>query len=143
MVLRGVDRGRGRLTFYTDGRAGKVAAIAACPGAAVVAWDAADRLQVRLHGAAAVVAAGAAVDAAWTTIPPAARCAYRTLAPPGTSTASAAVAATLGDSDGRATFALVTIDVETIEWLELASPGHRRARYRRAGDGWQGDWLVP
>ena len=141
MVLRAIDRAPATLTFYTDSRATKVAAVAAAP-VAVIGYDAGDGLQLRMSGVAAVVAAGAAADAAWTALGPAARNAYRTAAAPGTPAGSPATAARL-DGDGRATFALLVVTLAEIEWLDLAGPVHRRARYHRTATGWDAQWRVP
>lgn len=143
MVLRAVDRAAATLTFFTDARAGKVAAIVYAPGIAIVAYDASDRLQLRVRGHAAIATAGAAVDRLWATVPPASRRAYRTIASPGSRAESRAVAARLGDSDGRGNFAVMTVGIDTVEWLDLAAPEHRRAVYTRVGAGWDGSWRVP
>lgn len=140
MVIRAVDRDRATLTFFTDSRAAKVAAVMATPQVAVIAYDPRTRLQFRLVGVAKITAAGAAVESAWAAVPPHARRAYRTLAAPGTP--STDPTATLGENDGRATFALLTVTVDSIDWLDLATPGHRRAAYDRAS-AWRGAWVVP
>ena len=140
MVVRAVDRDRATLTFFTDSRAAKVAAVTAAPQVAVIAYDPGARLQFRLCGVAEIAVAGAAVESAWATVPGHARRAYRTLAAPGTP--SPGPTATLVEDDGRASFAVLTVTVDSIDWLDLASPGHRRAAYDRAS-GWRGEWVVP
>ena len=140
MVVRAVDRDRATLTFFTDSRAAKVAAVMATPQVAVIAYDPETRLQFRLVGVAEITVGGAAVESAWAAVTPHARRAYRTLAAPGTP--SSDPTATLGDNDGRATFALLTVTVDSIDWLDLATPGHRRAAYDRAS-AWRGEWVVP
>jgi pyridoxine/pyridoxamine 5'-phosphate oxidase len=142
MVLRGVDRTTAALTFFTDRRAAKAAAIAAAPAVVVVGYDPAERLQLRLRGRATIDSTGPAADAAWAALSPDARNAYRTAASPGSSAASSPVAARL-DGDGRATFARLIVTVAGIDVLDLAGPVHRRARYRRAVAGWTATWCVP
>ena len=139
MVLRTVDRATAVVTFFTDTRAAKVAAIAAAPAVAVVGYDPATRVQLRLRGTASLVAGGAA-DSAWAAVPPPARRAYRTVAAPGTAIATRA--ADLRDDDGRATFAVLTVAVTAIDRLDLTAP-HRRAAWQRVGDAWPGTWRVP
>lgn len=143
MVVRAVDPAAATLTFFTDARAAKVAALAAAPDVAVIAYDPDARLQLRLRGTATIAVAGAGVEAAWATVPPSARAAYRTAAAPGTPARSAAAAARLGDDDGRGAFAVLTIAVTVVEWLDLATRGHRRAVHRRDGTAWRGEWRVP
>ncbi len=140
MVLRAVDRDRTTLTFFTDSRAAKVAVVTAAPSVAVVAYDPVTRLQLRLCGIAQVATLGLEVDSAWATVPPGARRAYRTSGAPGTPSPDST--ATLVESDGRAAFSVLTVVVDSIEWLDLATPGHRRAAYQRGSD-WRGSWLVP
>jgi pyridoxamine 5'-phosphate oxidase len=43
----------------------------------------------------------------------------------------------------RAHFAFARITVASLDWLSLSATGHRRARFERAGDGWQSTWLTP
>jgi pyridoxamine 5'-phosphate oxidase len=140
MVVRAVDRDRATLTFFTDSRAAKVAAVTAEPHVAVIAYDSASRLQFRLCGVAQIAVTGATVESAWATVPPGARRSYRTRAAPGTP--SPGPTALLADGDGRAAFAVLTVIVDSIEWLDLATPGHRRAIYRREPE-WRGGWIVP
>lgn len=140
MVLRAVDRQQATATFFTDSRAAKVAAVIISPHVAVIAYDPISRLQFRLSGVVEIAVAGVAVDSAWTAVPPHARRAYRTISAPGTPSPTAT--APLDDTDGRANFALITVVIDAIEWLDLATPGHRRAIYQR-GSEWAGKWIVP
>jgi pyridoxine/pyridoxamine 5'-phosphate oxidase len=140
VVLRAVDRDSARLTFFTDVRAAKVAAVAGQPRVAVAAWDPAVQRQLRLRGTAAVATAGASVDAAWAQVPLAARRAYRTLAAPGTPIPASGFAE---GGDGHANFAVLTVVLDHVEWLDLAGPAHRRAAFACRDGGWTGSWLVP
>ncbi len=138
VVLRAVDRDSARLTFFTDARAAKVAAVARQPRVAVVAWDPAAQRQVRLRGTGAVATAGPGVEAAWAQVPPSAGRAYRTVAAPGTPLATPDFA----DGDA-AHFAVLTVAVDHVEWLDLAGPAHRRAAFVCRDGEWTGSWLVP
>ena len=142
MVLRAVDRPAATLTFFTDRRAAKVAAVAAAPRVAIVAWDSGAHLQLRLRGTATLVAAGPAVDAAWAGVPSLSRRQYRTLAAPGTVADSSDAAAEIGP-DARANFALLIVTVSLLESLDLAGAIHRRAHYERVGADWVAGWRVP
>ena len=143
MVLRRVDRVAATLTFFTDRRAGKVAAIAAAPSIAVIAYDATERLQLRLRGSGTIVTDDARVESAWAAIGSQGRRAYRTADPPGSPALSVAAAARLGEGNGRADFALLVVTVVSVESLQLTDPVHRRALFRTTVDGWAGEWLVP
>lgn len=143
MVLRAVDHDAGTIAFHSDRRAAKVAMVAAEPRVAVTGYDGAARVQLRLQGTATVSAGGAAVDVAWAGLPEAARDTYRRAAAPGTPVAVPPELPVVTPVDGgRDRFAVVTVTLDRIEWLDLAVPGHRRAVHRRV-DGWRGAWLVP
>jgi pyridoxamine 5'-phosphate oxidase len=143
MVLRAVDHDAGTIAFHSDRRAAKVAMVAAEPRVAVTGYDGAARVQLRLHGTATVSAGGAAVDVAWAGLPESARDTYRRAAAPGTPVAVPPELPVVTPADGgRDRFAVVTVTLDRIEWLDLAVPGHRRAVHRRV-DGWRGAWLVP
>ncbi len=138
VVLRAVDRDSARLTFFTDARAAKVAAVARQPRVAVVAWDPAAQRQVRLRGTGAVATAGAGVEAAWAQVPPSAGRAYRTVAAPGTPLATPDFA----DGDA-AHFAVLTVALDRVEWLDLAGPAHRRAASPAAtANGPEAGWCL-
>lgn len=139
MVLRAVDPARSALTFHTDRRSAKVAALAL--PVAVAAWSPVRQVQLRLRGTATLGDA-ATTRAAASSIPPAARLVYRSVAPPGTPAASLAAAAAHSDDDGSDNFALFVVTVASIETLDLSAAPHRRVRYV-AADGWRGSWLTP
>ncbi|MFY8195501.1 MAG: flavin-binding protein, partial [Novosphingobium sp.] len=46
---------------------------------------------------------------------------------------------------GRAHFAVLLIEVRSLDWLQLTHEGGARARYTRddASAPWQGTWLAP
>jgi pyridoxamine 5'-phosphate oxidase len=143
MVLRAVDRAAGTVTFYTDARAPKVMVLTAAPRVAVTGYDAATRLQLRLHGTASVASTGVAVEAAWTALTSEGRTAYQSAAPPGTPLATPTTPPTISADRGRARFAVIAIVLDRFEWLDLAVPGHRRASHVRVDTVWRHSWLVP
>jgi len=126
MVLRGVDVAAATLTFFTDARAAKVAALTVDPRIAVVAYDPIAQVQVRLTGTAAIATEGRAVAASWREVPPAGRRSYTALPPPGTQLAGAR----LGQG-ARPAFAVLTVMVEMIDRLDLAGTEHVRIVARR------------
>lgn len=143
MVLRAADRATSSIVVYSDRRAPKIDQFTANPRVAVVGYDTRDRLQLRLHGVASVLVEGATVDSAWNALGADSRLAYRSFEPPGTTVAALPLAAGFPDDEGRANFALVTIILDRIEWLDLVVPGHRRALHVREGAAWRSSWLVP
>ena len=144
MVVRHVDPAGATLHFFTDRRAAKVGAIDAAPRVTIVAYDPAERLQLRLAGTAVVATAGPVVDSAWAAIPTAGRDAYRTTLAPGTPMLGRASAGRAALTSGtRDNFAIVIVTVDEIDSLDLAVAGHRRVHHKRTGAGWHSVWLVP
>jgi hypothetical protein len=44
---------------------------------------------------------------------------------------------------GRPNFAAVLVRADALDFLYLDRRGHRRAGWRRDGEGWRGEWRVP
>lgn len=151
MVLRAVDREAATLRFHTDARSPKCAELDG-RAVAVLAYEDAAAVQLRVSGVARVLREGAEVDAIWAAATPFARRIYLVEATPGSplpgpgSGLPAAVAGRKPDEaelvPARANFAIVTVAVRGIDWLHLAQGGHRRAVFG-ASDGWAGQWVVP
>ena len=136
VVLREVQANERRLVFFTDARSAKVRQILAQPAATLMVWC--DRLgwQLRLRVHLDVECSGLAVSSRWARLKmsPAAQD-YLSPLPPGTP-----VERYLPERASRKHFAVVTAQVQAIDWLELHADGHRRAAFDAAG---QGQWLVP
>lgn len=153
MVLRKVDRDAGALRFHTDIRSNKAGHFGATPVASIIGYDASAKIQIRARGTAALVAAGPLADAAWATTSASGRRSYMTTLAPGgisrdaTSGLPASYETTVPSLDeseaARINFAIIPITLDRLEWLHLASSGHRRAVFTRSGDDWAGQWLIP
>lgn len=148
VVLRGAEAAAGRLRIHTDTRSAKWAELAAEPRVELHAYDARAKLQLRLRGLAQAQDSGPLADAAWAATGPGSRRIYAGALAPGAALTDPAAAdpqdATAdGADDGRARFAAILLAPERIEWLWLASGGHRRAVHERGAAGWTGRWLVP
>ena len=145
VVLRGFDPVLRTLTFHTDVRSAKVAALIANPMAALHAYDAGQKIQIRATGPVTLHEADDAADGAWERSSPPARRTYAILPAPGTAIASPADA----DLDGqdlaatRAVFRRADLTITHLEWLYLAATGHRRARFTWTDDALSSTWLVP
>ena len=153
MVLRHVDPVAATLHFHTDARAPKVAVIEADARVALLFYDPEAKLQLRCTGRGAIAAAGALADAAWTASPASSRRCYLAQAAPGSRTAGPSSGLphtvegrvpTLAETEpGRAHFAVLTVTLDSIDWLYLAHDGHRRALFERRDDGWTMGWRIP
>jgi hypothetical protein len=143
MILRGVDAPGWRLRLHTDRRAPKVTELDLNPRLAVHVYDPGAKLQVRLEGTGRVLTEGPEVEAAWAGSRPQSRDCYRVTDPPSTPI-EAGDAWAWGEVDGRASFAILMVEVHAVEWLYLAINGHRRARFLWRDDGGiDSTWLVP
>ncbi len=152
MVLRAFDSNAWTLRFHTDTRAPKVAAIDADPRMAVLFYDKAAKLQIRVRGHGAVLRNGAEADAAWQASANFARRCYLGDGPGAVSDqpTSGLPAAFEGVEPtdeqtipARPNFGIVKIRLETLDWFYLKHTGHVRAQFDRDGDEWQGRWLSP
>ncbi len=151
MVLRKADPASATLRLHTDARSPKVAQLDGKP-VAVLAYHAAEQVQLRLAGTARVLTRGDTVEGIWNQSTLFARRCYLAEHPPGTrlpGPSSGLPAWIEGQQPteaqivpARANFATLWIDVTAIDWLHLANSGHRRALFR-AADGWAGEWLAP
>ena len=152
VVLRHADRAAGTVGCHTDRRSPKARELAAEPRCGWVFYDRAAKLQLRLHGTAAVRTDGPEVDAAWDATTASARRCYLAPSAPGTPTdgPDANIPPAFADRDpapaesapGRANFALIRCAAESIDWLHLHHAGHRRARFRLTPGGWVGNWVA-
>jgi pyridoxamine 5'-phosphate oxidase len=156
LVLRNTDRDKRELRFNTDLRSPKVAEIIADPRMSVLLYDAEAKIQLRLSGLARVQSQGAEVDTIWLAADRFSRRCYMAEAAPSsiidhpTSGLPASVAGRKPEEveliPARKNFALLLFEVQKIDWLYLATEGHRRAVFHYdivAAQSWLGDWAIP
>ncbi len=136
VVLREVQADQRTLVFFTDARSPKVRQIQAQPAATLMVWCERLGWQLRLRVLLEVETSGLTVSSRWARLKmtPAAHD-YLSPLPPGTP-----VERYLPERASREQFAVVTAQVQAIDWLELHVDGHRRASFDAAG---YGQWLVP
>ncbi|MCJ2088928.1 pyridoxamine 5'-phosphate oxidase family protein [Methylobacterium sp. E-005] len=148
VVLREADAATGTLRFHCDRRSDKATEIAAHPACALMAYDAAAKIQIRLEGRATLHTDDPVAEAAWAGSRAMSRVCYAAEPAPGTAL-PAGDAYSLPDevtaaTTGRPRFAVVLIRTERLDLLYLDRRGHRRAAWHRnAAGGWHGTWLAP
>lgn len=136
VVLREVHASMSQLFFYTDGRSAKVSQLSTQPDAMLVFWSNRLNWQLRARVSVTLHATGQLVDTIWTRVSQSASSAdYLSPCAPGTALPGAKTKA----SSDKHHLVVISAEVQEIDWLELASSGHRRARIR--ADSW--DWLTP
>lgn len=150
VILRYVYEAEHVIDFYTDVRSEKAAEIRADPRIALVGYDPEGMVQLRLEGVASVLTEGTDKKRAWDASRLRSLVLYRTPVPPGTSI-DRPDDAYPAQSDGHdinlagyQNFCIVRVSLKTLEVLDLSVPAaHKRARYSRTGNEWEGQWIVP
>jgi hypothetical protein len=132
VVLREVDADARELLFFTDSRSPKVEQMQRQPTATLVAWSPGRLWQLRLSVRCTVLADGLEVSSRWARmkLSPAASD-YLSPLPPG-----APLEHPLPDRSSRENFAVVSAQVESMDWLELHAQGQRRACFDMRGARW-------
>jgi pyridoxine/pyridoxamine 5'-phosphate oxidase len=153
VVLRGAWANEKKLSFHTDIRSPKVSALLVNPAIGLLFYHKVHRLQLRVQGKVVIDKDSIDAQAAWDNTPASSRrCYLSTEAPSSISeTPSIGFPETFrsrfpNDAEtlpGRAYFAVVRIQVQSIDWLWLHHGGHRRAKFIYNERGFEGHWLVP
>jgi hypothetical protein len=135
IVLREVSERQKQLLFYTDERAGKVAQLLNRPHGTVVMWSRNMGWQLRLRVRLTLEMSGLSATSRWARIKltPAAQ-EYLSAMPPGTPLGDVIHAGSGAVS--RAYFAVISAEVEAMDWLELHPEGNRRATFDAQGARW-------
>lgn len=148
VVVRAFDPRVRRLEIHTDARSAKVSQIERQPWVELHVWDAEAEVQLRLCGQARLRRDADAADA-WATQPGKTQATYGIAPSPGTRlpTADAYTGAKDADvptgDDARRNFAVITVEVEGLDWLCLSGDKHRRAVFRWRGGEEEASWIVP
>jgi pyridoxamine 5'-phosphate oxidase len=153
MVLRSADIQTRQLRFHTDKRSSKVDELAANNAITVLGYDPVMKIQLRMRGLGRIESNSPTADLAWDKTGLSSRKCY--LAAPAPGAASDIPTSGLKDEwatrdpteaesqPGRANFAILLVDILEIEWVYLASQGHRRAQFTWNDDNWMKVWLIP
>jgi len=146
IVLRQVNRTGRVLSFHTDVRSAKVAELRRDPRISIVANDLDALVQIRAEGVASICEDEAQRRAIWASSRPHTLLLYRAPLPPGTrifSPEDAHIDSPAPTGDGYENFCLIHMTVTRIDWLELASAGHRRAVFDLNESGCEARWIAP
>lgn len=138
VVLRNVDVGAEILQIYTDARSPKVRDLSSQPSAEVVFWSARLHWQIRARVVISIVTQGPELERLWERVAQSASAAdYLGALAPGVLISDAD--ASYINQQQTPHFAILNARVTEIDWLELVSTGHRRAKFTTAS--WE--WLTP
>ena len=139
------------LRFHTDIRSTKWDELIMNPSISALFYDAEDRIQLRIKGKATLNHKNEMTAKAWETTSLSSRKCYLTLHSP-SSFADASTSGlsedmeqenyTLAESEvGYTNFGIVSIQVQSIDWLWLNHAGHRRAFFDYSDGSFQ--WMIP
>lgn len=148
MVLRAFDPEARTLRFHTDARAPKTAVIASDAAVGVLFYDREKQVQLRCRGHARIETATPAAEDAWNHSDAYARRCYLGDPPgrPSERPTSGLPAWVEGERPtdkqlrpARDNFAVLFVELQTIDWYKLANDGHRRAIFENG----RGRWVTP
>lgn len=153
MVLRAFDAAAWTLRFHTDVRSPKCAAIGSAAPVGVVLYDPPGKIQIRARGIGRIETDTPLVAQAWEESTNFARRCYLGEGPGAMSDAPtsglpAEVEGIEPDElqlvPARANFAVLLVELHSLDWFHLAHTGHVRAQFSRGEGGeWDGRWVAP
>jgi pyridoxamine 5'-phosphate oxidase len=129
VVLRKVEPEDRALIFHTDRRSPKFATLQREPACALLFYDPADKLQLRIKSAATLHTVDAIADDLWAATPAPARAMYASPHAPGTRLSALPTEPPAPQGDGRDHFAAVRCTIDSIDWLYLHHAAHRRVLF--------------
>ncbi len=139
------------LRFHTDVRSIKWDDLLINPAISALFYDSDERIQLRIKGKAVLQHRNDITAKAWETTTLSSRKCYLTLHSPSSFTDSSTSGLsedieqekfTLSESEvGYANFGIVSIRVQSIDWLWLNHSGHRRAFFDYTDGSFQ--WMIP
>jgi pyridoxamine 5'-phosphate oxidase len=151
VVLRKAIAETHELRFHTDIRSPKWEELDLNPLISVLFYDATERIQLRVKGKAKLHVTNGLTREAWEKTTMSSRKCYLTEFSPSSLVASPTSGLTeaieqekftLSESEvGYQNFGIVSIQVESIDWLWLNHAGHRRAFFDYTRDSFQ--WMIP
>ncbi|MFJ3057292.1 pyridoxamine 5'-phosphate oxidase family protein [Herbaspirillum sp. NPDC087042] len=145
IVLRGLDEEARTLSFHTDCRSPKIAEIAADDRVSLAAVDLDSYRQLRVTGRARVVGDAGRRQAMWSAARPHTLILYQAPLVPGTPVVAPEEAQAPADAGagGFLNFALIDVELQSLELLDLTPGQHRRALFRWEDGQWRGQWIAP
>ena len=141
VVLRHADESTKSIIFYADKRSAKCAEILAEPRVGITSVDPSGKLQLRMKGRGEPVSDVSLLTKHWEQARGRTQALFRHGSIPGEAI-SAPSSAYETHLEGFENFALVTVHLRKIEWLDLTQDIHQRARFILQGEHWQAGWIA-
>lgn len=141
IILRQFKESPARIFFATHAHAAKVTEIRANPQVALTLHDNDRAVQLRLEGTANVVQDDVERQRAWKTLAAHSQRLYASTFVPGETWHGSEESEDIDTAFCR--FAWIRIEVERLDWLDLAVDPHQRWQFWRGADTWEGQRVVP
>ena len=146
VVIRSADAAMRQIAFHTDRRSPKVRELRNDPRVTVIGYDMEAGRQVRIEGVARLHIGDSEALDAWSASRAETRVNYQSETAPGEEIARPGDAGAAPSADCKAGFShfcRVVVEVGKIDWLDLATDGHRRACHVWTGESWDSAWVAP
>jgi pyridoxamine 5'-phosphate oxidase len=149
VVLREAGRERSALRFHTDVRSEKAREMACNGQVALLSSDVQAGIQIRMEGLARLVEEEDERLRVWNSSRPGTLILYRAPLTPGSPIGAPHDAKPRSQPEqahphaGFEHFALVEVTVSKIDFLDVSTDVHRRARFTADDAGWHSQWIAP
>jgi pyridoxamine 5'-phosphate oxidase len=146
VVLRAARPSERELEIHTDARSLKVQELRHQPQASLLFYRPRSRAQIRVQAVAQLHHGNDVARQRWQALGEAGQTLYCSSVTPGSTLESPEQALTpaLTQEQGLANFVVITLQVQRLEWLELARPVHRRACFNYStAPHFQAQWIAP
>jgi hypothetical protein len=141
VILREVDPQARTLVCFSDSRAHKVSGVRIHPVATWCFYDPVQRIQLRARGETRAHVGNALARQYWDKLPHSSRRLYATTPRPG-ERVLAPWEIPFGDHPSEQ-FAVLVTTVHEMDWLQLKTDWHERARFLWDSDSWEAHWACP
>jgi pyridoxamine 5'-phosphate oxidase len=154
VILRGVSQEERQVVFYSDARSPKIAELERDPRAALLFYNPAEGVQLRLEGFAGLLLDEEEEERAWRSASRYSRRVYLQSAPPGerAEAPTSGLPQEMGYGEpseeallpARENFRVLRFQLFKLDWLKLSRDGQRRALWSWDEEGrLESAWLMP
>ena len=153
VVLRGVDKKEKKIWFHSDIRSNKIKILKSNSKATLLFYDKSEKIQLRICGYTKINYQNDISKKSWKKTAHMSRQCYLGDKAPGSDVLIPAsgltndvdnLKYTMKESEtGYKNFCVIETAIESIEWLYLASRGHRRSYFSLQNNSLEKKWLIP
>ncbi len=142
MILRATDKSARTMRFHTDVRSAKINQWHLKPRVCILGYDASKKIQLRVNGQVTLHTNDAIANDAWNNSRPESHVAYSVKIAPGRAVDKPSSVPQPTDA-GRENFAVVIVNIDSLEWIYLSAEGNRRALFSWENGLLKSQWLQP